>query len=131
VIVTTWNDINNAHEVETTHGHVSRWANALDIIEDAAREAYIYYRGRRFGAMKEDHFRFLPCNDPKGTWVVLAPLAADLTLDIIVRHVHAMKEADGALKEELCNAQKSKKHFQKQVEAMQSQLGQPPIHKKA
>jgi hypothetical protein len=28
-------------------------------MEDATQEAYIYYHGRRFEAMKKDRFRFL------------------------------------------------------------------------
>jgi len=34
-------------------------------MEDAAYEACMIYRARRFEKMKEDPFRFLPCCDPK------------------------------------------------------------------
>ena len=59
-------------------------------MEDAAQDAYIYYHGRRFEASKEDHFRFLPCNDHEGNWQVLAPPESDPTLEATVQHVHAM-----------------------------------------
>jgi hypothetical protein len=57
--VCAWNDIKNTHEIEIVHRHTARRANALYSMEDAAQEAYIYYHGRRFEAMKKDHFRFL------------------------------------------------------------------------
>ena len=68
LVVTTWNDIKNAHEVETVHSATARWAYALDGMEDATQDAYIYYHGRHFDSMKEDRFRFLPRNDHEGNW---------------------------------------------------------------
>jgi hypothetical protein len=63
-------------------------------MEDAVQEAYLYYYGLLFEAMKEDHYRFLPRYDSEErTWAVLAPSTADLTLDTTVRHVSAMQEA--------------------------------------
>ena len=66
LVVTAWNDIKNGHEVETVHRATARRAHALDGMEDAAQDAYIYYHGRRFKAMREDRFRFLPRNDHEG-----------------------------------------------------------------
>jgi cytoplasmic iron level regulating protein YaaA (DUF328/UPF0246 family) len=110
VIVTAWNNIDNSHDVKTTHSHRSRRANAYDSMEDAVQEAYLYYNGCRFEAMKENRYRFLPCHHSKErTWVVLA-------LYTMVRHVSAMQEANEALKEELRAAQKSEKRLQKQVD---------------
>jgi hypothetical protein len=100
-------------------------------MEDATQEVYLYYHGHRFEAMKEDCYRFLPRHNPEErTWAVLAPSAADLTLDTTVRHVSAMQEANEALKEELRVAQKFEKHLQKQVDDLGTQLGQPPIYRK-
>ena len=70
-------------------------------MEDAAQDAYIYYHGRRFEAMKEDHFRFLPRNDHESVWQVLAPPESDPTLEATVQHVHAMQGVDEEVKEEL------------------------------
>jgi hypothetical protein len=112
VIATAWNNTDNSHDVETTHSHRSRRANAYDSMEHAAQKAYLYYHGRRFETMKEDHYRFLPCYDSEErTWVVLAPSVADPTLDTTVRHVSAKQEANEALKEELRAAQKSEKRL--------------------
>jgi hypothetical protein len=81
-------------------------------MEDAVQEVYLYYHGHRFEAMKEDRYRFLPRIDlEERIWAVLAPPIADLTLDTMVRHVNAMQETNGALKEELRAAQKSKKRL--------------------
>jgi hypothetical protein len=68
LVVTAWNDIKNAHEVETVHFATARRAHALDGMEDAAQDAYMYYHGRRFEAMKENRFRFLPRYDHEGNW---------------------------------------------------------------
>jgi hypothetical protein len=131
VIVTAWNNADNSHDMETTHSHRSRQANAYDSMEDATQEAYLYYHGRRFEAMKEDHYMFLPHYDfEERTWVVLACSTADPTLDTTVRHISAMQEANEALKEELHAAQKSGKRLQKQVDDLGTQLGQPPIYRK-
>jgi hypothetical protein len=114
VIVTAWNNVDNLHDVETTHSHRSRRANAYDSMEDAVQEAYLCYHGRRFEAMQENRYRFLPCYDhAERTWAVLAPSATDPTMDTTVRHLCAMHKANEALKEELRVAQKSEKRLQK------------------
>ena len=74
----------------------------MDSTEDVAQEAYIHYHGRRYEAMKEHRFRFLPRYDPNdGTWVIQNPQNSDPTLDAIVRHVHVMQMENEDLKEEL------------------------------
>ena len=74
----------------------------MDSMEDEAQEAYIHYHGQRYEAMKEDHFRFLPCCDPNdGTRVIQNPQNSDPTLDATVRHVHVMQMENEDLKEEL------------------------------
>ena len=67
----------------------------------AAQDAYIHYYGRRFEAMREDRFRFLPRNDHEGVWQVLAPPESDPTLEATVQHVHAMQGVDEEVKGEL------------------------------
>jgi hypothetical protein len=119
VIVTAWNNVDNSHDVETTHSHRSRHASAYDSTENVAQEAYLYYHGHRFEAMQENRYRFLPRYDHvERTWAVLAPSAADPTMDTIVRHLYAMQEANEALKEELHAAQKSAKRLPKQIDEM-------------
>jgi hypothetical protein len=119
VIVTAWNNADNSHDVETTHSHRSRRASAYDNMEDTAQEAYLYYHGRRFEAMQENRYRFLPRYDHvERTWAVLAPSAADPTIDTTVRHLCAMQKTNEELKEELRAAQKSTKRLQKQIDEM-------------
>ena len=71
----------NARKVESLHTHLVSRDTIEDSMEDAAFNAYLYYHGRRFEAMKEDGFRFFPRNgrhlgdkaprglrtDPRGT----------------------------------------------------------------
>jgi gamma-glutamyl:cysteine ligase YbdK (ATP-grasp superfamily) len=81
--------------------------------------------------MQENRYRFLPCYDHvERAWAVLAPSASDPTMDTTVRHLCAMQEANGALREELRAAQKSAKRLQKQIDEMAVQLGQPTMYKK-
>jgi hypothetical protein len=81
-------------------------------MEDAAQVAYLHYHGRRFEDMQNDRYRYLPRYDLKeNTWVVLAPLVSDPTLDTIVRHLSVMQEANEAPREELRAAQKSENAF--------------------
>ena len=123
LVVTTWNDIKNGHEVETVHRATARRAHALDGMEDAAQDVYIYYHGRRFEAMREDHFRFLPRNDHEGVWQVLAPPESDPTLEATVQHVHAMQGVDEEVKGELRASQRAERRLQKQVDELHAQLG--------
>ena len=120
LVVTAWNDIKNGHEVEAVHRATARRAHALDGMEDAAQDAYIYYHGRRFEAMREDRFRFLPRNDHEGVWQVLAPLESDPTLEAIVQHVHAMQGVDEEVKGELCASQRAERRLQKQVDELRA-----------
>jgi gamma-glutamyl:cysteine ligase YbdK (ATP-grasp superfamily) len=100
-------------------------------MENAVQEAYLYYHGRRYEAMQENRYRFLPHYDhAERTWVVLAPSATDPTMDSTMRHLCAMYEANEALNEELRAAQKSEKRLQKQIDDLATQLGQPAIYKK-
>jgi hypothetical protein len=109
-----WNETNDSQKVEIIHSHIERCAKAMNSMEDVAQEAYLHYHGRRYEAMKEDCFRFLPCHDPNdGTWVIQNPQNSDLTLDAMVWHVHVMQMENEELKEELCEVQRSEKHFQK------------------
>ena len=113
LVVTAWNDIKNAHEVETVHSAIARQAHTLVGMEDAAQDAYIYYHGPRFEAMKEDRFMFLPRNDHEGNWQVLAPPESDPTLEAIVQHVHAMQGVDEEVKGELRASQRAERRLQK------------------
>ena len=129
--VTVWNEANDSQKVETIHSHIARRATTMDSMEDAAQEAYIHYHGRHYEAMKEDPFRFLPRHDPNdGTWVIQNPQNSDPTLDATVRHVHVMQMENEGLKEELHEAQRTVKSFQKENGALRAQLGLPPLYEK-
>jgi len=97
--------------VETIHSATARRAHALVGMEDAAQDDYIYYHGRRFEAMKEDRFRFLPRNDHEGNWQVLVPPESDPTLEATVRHVHAMQGVDEEVKGELRASQRAERRL--------------------
>jgi hypothetical protein len=130
IIITAWNSADDSHEIETTHSHRAKRANAYDSMEDAALEAYVYYHGCRFYDMQENRYRFLPRHDHEDkTSVVLTPSAVDPTMDTTVRHLCATHVENEALKEELRMAQKTAKRLQK-INEMAVQLGQPTMYKK-
>ena len=80
----------------------------MDSMEDATQEAYIHYHRRRYEAMKEDRFRFLPRYDPNdGTWVIQNPQNSGPTMDATIKHVHVMQMENEDLKEELREAQRT------------------------
>jgi hypothetical protein len=108
VSIIVWNESKDGQEVEIVFEHIARQAKVSDSMEDVAQEAYIYYHGQRYEAMKEDLFRFLPHHDPMdGTWLIKDPQNSDPTLDATVRHVHAMQMENEELKEELREVHRS------------------------
>jgi hypothetical protein len=55
-------------------------------MEDAAYHTYLYYRGCRFEAMKEDGFRFFPLYEPmEDTWVIKHREGSEPTLEAQIR----------------------------------------------
>ena len=53
-------------------------------IEDAAAEACMGLRVRRFEDMKEYQYRFLPRQHPKLEWIMMDPQGMDLTTQVMV-----------------------------------------------
>jgi hypothetical protein len=55
-------------------------------MEDASYHTYLYYRGCRFEAMKEDRFKFFPLYESmEDTWVIKHREGSELTLEAQVR----------------------------------------------
>ena len=55
-----------------------------DGIGDAATDACMGLRGRRFEDMKEDQYRFLPRQHPKLEWAMMDPQGMDPTTQMMV-----------------------------------------------
>ena len=71
-------------------------------MEDAAYEACMVYRARRFEKMKEDPFRFLPRCDPKKEgWEMMEPQGLDTTTKAMVCFAREILQKNDVLKEEL------------------------------
>ena len=74
-------------------------------MEDVAFNAYLYYHGRYFEAMKEDCFRFFPYYDPtKDTWAIKNPGGLSPTLMAQVQLTNNQQIVIDVLKEELQQA---------------------------
>ena len=71
-------------------------------MEDAANEACMIYRARRFEKMKEDQFRFLPrCDLEKEGWGMMEPQGLDTTTKVMVHFAREILQKNDVLKEEL------------------------------
>jgi hypothetical protein len=100
-------------------------------MEDAAREAYEYYHGLRYEAMEADRFRYLPHYDAqKKNWVVTDPQHSSPAMDTTVRYALALKVGNEDLQKELRGVYKAARRYQKEIDKLRAQLGQPPLYKK-
>jgi hypothetical protein len=100
-------------------------------MEDAAREAYQYYHDLRYEAMEADRFRYLPRYDAqKKDWVVIDPQHSSPALDTTVWYALALKVGNEDLQKELRGVHKATRRYQKEIDKLRAQLGQPPLYKK-
>jgi len=73
-----------AYQLDASHSHHARCATMEDGIEDAAAEACMGLHGHRFEDMKEDQYRFLPCQHPKLEWAMMDLQGMDPTTQVMV-----------------------------------------------
>jgi hypothetical protein len=129
--VTVWKDDKNGRVVNIVHGHTSKHAKAFDSMEDVAQEAYEYYHGLRYEAMEADWFRYLPHYDAqKKDWVVTDPQHSSPALDTTVLYALALKVGNEDLQKELRGVYKATRRYQKEINMLRAQLGQPLLYKK-
>ena len=62
-----------AYQLDSNYAHHAHYATMEDGIEDAAAEACMGLRGRRFKDMKEGQYRFLPRQHPELEWAMMDP----------------------------------------------------------
>ena len=62
-----------AYQLDSNYVHHAHYATMEDSIEDAAAEACIGLRGRRFEDMKDDQYRFLPHQHLELGWAMMDP----------------------------------------------------------
>jgi hypothetical protein len=65
--------------VYLVYNHKVSHATIEEIMDDAAFEAYMGLRARRFGAMIDDQFRLLPCHRHELGWAMMKPEGLDPT----------------------------------------------------
>ena len=117
--------------MESIHSHTVSRATMEESMEDAAYHAYLYYRGCRFEAMKEDGFRFFPRYDPtEETWVINHPEGLSPTLEAQVRLTYEQQMKIGALEEEFRRQRNFNKQARVVIDDYIAQLNIPWIHEK-
>ena len=100
-------------------------------MEDAAYEACMIYRARRFEKMKEDPFRFLPhCDPEKEGWEMMEPQGLDTTTKVMVRFAREILQKNDVVKEELEKEKKARKRVARQLDEFRTQLKMPKIYEK-
>jgi hypothetical protein len=100
-------------------------------MEDAAFNAYLYYHGHRFEAMKEDCFRFFPHYDPKeDTWVIKHPEGLSPTLVVQVRLTNNQQIVIDVLKEELRKQRNFNEQARVVIDDYRAQRNMSRIHEK-
>jgi len=62
-----------AYQLDSNYAHHAHYATMEDSIEDAAAVACMGLHGRRFDDMKEDQYRFLPCQHSDLGWAMMDP----------------------------------------------------------
>ena len=131
LFITSWDEARKAHRVETSHTHLVSCATMEEIMEDAALQAYMEYRARRFEKMKEDPFRFLPRYDPKkDEREMTEPQGLDATTEVMVQVTKVILEKNDVLKEELEKEKKARKRVARQLDEYRTQLKMPKIYEK-
>jgi hypothetical protein len=99
-------------------------------MEDATLKANEYYHGLRYEAMEADCFRYLPRYDSqKKDWVVTDPQYSSHALDTTVRYALTLKVGNKDLQKELRGVYKATRRYQKEINKLRAQLGQPPLYK--
>ena len=99
-------------------------------IEDAAYEACMGLRVRRFDDMKEDQYRFLPCQHPDLEWAIMDPEGLDPTTQVMVHFAYELVEKNRWLEDQLKAQGKSLKRCQQVIYDQRVCLKMPRIYKK-
>ena len=81
--------------------HHAHCATMEDSIEDAVAVACMGLRGRRFDDMKEDQYRFLPCQHPNLGWAIMDPEGTDPTTQVMVHYAYELVDKNRWLEDQL------------------------------
>ena len=84
VCITIKDEQKGTYQLDSNYAHHAHRATMEDGIEDAAAEACIGLRGRRFEDMKDDQYQFLPHQHPELGWAMMDPQGTDPTTEAMV-----------------------------------------------
>jgi len=99
-----------------------------DSIEDAAAEACIGLRGRRFEDMKDDQYRFLPHQHPELGWAMMDPQGMDPTTQVMVHFGYESVAKIHRLEDQLKVQQKTIKRHIQVIDEQNVCLNQPKMY---
>ena len=119
-----------AYLLDSNYVHHAHRATMEDSIEDAAAEACMGLRGRRFDDMKEDQYRFLPRQQPELEWTIMDPEGTDLTIQVMVHFACELVEKNRRLEDQLKAQEESLKRYQQVIDDQRECLSLPRIYEK-
>jgi hypothetical protein len=98
---------------------------------DAAYNALVYYRGRRFDDMQYDGLRYYPRYVPEvGSWTIEVADASSMTLQAQVELTRELANKVVSLEEELHNERALNKKEREVSDGLRAELGRPKFHEK-
>jgi uncharacterized membrane protein len=120
-----------AHKVESIHtARVSR-AIVERSMADAAYNALVYYRGRRFDDMQYDRSRYYPRYVPKvGSWTIEVADASSMTLQVQVELTRELANKVVSLEEELRNERALNEKEREVLDGLRAELGRLKFHER-
>ena len=89
----------DAYKLDSTYFHWSHRATMEDSIEDAAYEACMGLRVRRFDDMKEDKYRFLPRQHLEMEWAIMDPEGTQPTTQVMIHFTYELVEKNRRLED--------------------------------
>jgi len=99
-----------------------------DGIEDAAAEAGIGLRGRRFEDIKDDQYRFLPHQHPELGWAMMDPQGTDPTTEAMVHFGYESVSKIHRLEKQLKAQQETIKRHRQVIDEQRVCLNLPKMY---
>ena len=126
--ITIKDEQKDAYQLDSNYAHHGHRATMEDGIEDAAAEACIGLRGRRFEDMKDDQYRFLPHQHPELGWAMMDPQGTDPTTEAMVHFGYESVSRIRRLEDQLKAQQKAIKRRQQVIDQQRVCLNLPKLY---
>jgi len=128
VCITIKDEQKDAYQLDSNYAHHGHRATMEDSIEDAAAEACIGLRGRRFEDMKDEQYRFLPHQHLELGWAMMDPQGTDPTTEAMVHFGYESVSRIHRLENQLKAHQKTIKRHRQVIDKQRVCLNLPKMY---